>query len=140
MASSDSEKLLKFPSLFPIKVVGVAREGFTSEIHACVLDLVPDFDPESLENRLSSKGNYQSVTVRVIAQSQEHLDQIYLALNKIDGVKFKRKVVPGDTLQFEIHLLEPIRRGVALVEAKAFVGETLACEAVMMAQVVKNKK
>ena len=88
MASSDSEKLLKFPSLFPIKVVGVAREGFRSEIHACVLDLVPDFDPESLENRLSSKGNYQSVTVRVIAQSQEHLDQIYLALNKIDGVKF----------------------------------------------------
>lgn len=88
MASSDSEKLLKFPSLFPIKVVGVAREDFTSEIHACVLDLVPDFDPESLENRLSSKGNYQSVTVRVIAQSQEHLDQIYLALNKIDGVKF----------------------------------------------------
>ena len=55
MASSDSEKLLKFPSLFPIKVVGVAREGFTSEIHACVLDLVPDFDPESLENRLSPK-------------------------------------------------------------------------------------
>ncbi len=58
---------------------------------------------------------------------------------KIDGVKFKRKVVPGDTLQFEIHLLEPIRRGVALVEAKAFVGETLACEAVLMAQVVKNR-
>ena len=59
---------------------------------------------------------------------------------KIDGVKFKRKVVPGDTLQFEIHLLEPIRRGVAVVEGKAFVGEALACEAVMMAQVVKNKK
>ena len=59
---------------------------------------------------------------------------------KIDGVKFKRKVVPGDTLQFEIHLLEPIRRGVALVEAKAFVGETLACEAELMAQIVKNKK
>ena len=58
---------------------------------------------------------------------------------KIDNVKFKRKVVPGDTLQFEIHLLEPIRRGVALVEAKAFVGETLACEAELMAQVVKNK-
>lgn len=59
---------------------------------------------------------------------------------KIDGVKFKRKVVPGDTLQFEINLLEPIRRGVALCEGKAFVGGTLACEAVMMAQIVKNKK
>ena len=59
---------------------------------------------------------------------------------KIDNVKFKRKVVPGDTLQFEIQLLEPIRRGVAVVEGKAFVGETLACEAVMMAQIVKNKQ
>ncbi len=59
---------------------------------------------------------------------------------KIDSVKFKRKVVPGDTLQFEIQLLEPIRRGVAVVEGKAFVGETLACEAVMMAQIVKNKQ
>ncbi len=58
---------------------------------------------------------------------------------KIDGVKFKHKVVPGDTLQFEIQLLEPIRRGVAHVVAKAFVGETLACEAVLMAQIVKNK-
>ena len=59
---------------------------------------------------------------------------------KIDGVKFKRKVVPGDTLQLEINLLEPIRRGVALCEGKAFVGDQLACEAVMMAQIVKNKK
>ena len=58
---------------------------------------------------------------------------------KIDNVKFKRKVVPGDTLQFEIQLLEPIRRGDAVVEGKAFVGETLACEAQMMAQIVKNK-
>ena len=37
---------------------------------------------------------------------------------KIDGVKFKRKVVPGDTLHFEVQLLEPIRRGVAVVEGK----------------------
>ena len=58
---------------------------------------------------------------------------------KIDGVKFKRKVIPGDTLQFEMHLLEPIRRGVAVCEGKAFVGETLACEAVMMAQVARKK-
>ena len=58
---------------------------------------------------------------------------------KLQEVKFKRKVVPGDVLQFEIRLLEPARRGVCLAEGKAFVGETLACEAVMMAQVVKNK-
>ncbi len=58
---------------------------------------------------------------------------------KIDGVKFKRKVVPGDTLQFELKLLEPIRRGIVLMEAKAFVGGQLATEAVLMAQVAKNK-
>ncbi len=58
---------------------------------------------------------------------------------KIDGVKFKRKVVPGDTLQFELCLLEPIRRGIVLMEAKAFVGGQLATEAILMAQVAKNK-
>lgn len=39
---------------------------------------------------------------------------------KIDGVKFRDKVVPGDTLQFELTLAEPIRRGIVLMEAKAF--------------------
>lgn len=58
---------------------------------------------------------------------------------KIDDVKFKRKVVPGDTLQIEIQFIEPIRRGIAVVEGKAYVGETLACEATLMAQIVKNK-
>ena len=60
-------------------------------------------------------------------------------IGKIEEVKFKRKVVPGDQLQFEVRLLEPIRRGVCRAEGKAFVGDQLACEAVLMAQVVKNK-
>lgn len=58
---------------------------------------------------------------------------------KIDGVKFKRKVVPGDTLQFELSLVEPIRRGIVLMEAKAYVGGQLTTEAILMAQVAKNK-
>ncbi|MCC8087833.1 MAG: bifunctional UDP-3-O-[3-hydroxymyristoyl] N-acetylglucosamine deacetylase/3-hydroxyacyl-ACP dehydratase [Rikenellaceae bacterium] len=59
---------------------------------------------------------------------------------KIDGVKFKRKVVPGDTLLFELKLTEPIRRGIVMMEAKAYVGDQLAAEAFLMAQVAKNKK
>ena len=59
---------------------------------------------------------------------------------KLEEVKFKRKVVPGDQLHIEVRLLEPIRRGVCVAEGKAFVGGQLACEAVMMAQVVKNKQ
>ncbi len=58
---------------------------------------------------------------------------------KIDGVKFKRKVVPGDTLQFELRLTEPIRRGIVMMEARAFVGGQLTTEALLMAQVAKNK-
>ncbi len=59
---------------------------------------------------------------------------------KIDGVRFKTKVVPGDVLQFELRLLEPIRRGLVHMEAKAFVGDRLACEADMMAQVTPSGK
>ena len=58
---------------------------------------------------------------------------------KIDGVKFKQKVVPGDTLQFELRLTEPIRRGIVIMEARAFVGDKLATEAQLMAQVIRNK-
>lgn len=58
---------------------------------------------------------------------------------KIDGVRFKRKVVPGDTLQFELRLTEPIRRGIVIMEAKAFVGGQLATEATLMAQIAKKK-
>ena len=58
---------------------------------------------------------------------------------KIDGVKFRGKVVPGDTLQFELRLVEPIRLCIVLMEAKAFVGDQLKTEALMMAQVARNK-
>ncbi len=59
---------------------------------------------------------------------------------KIDNVKFKRKVVPGDTLLFSLRLKEPIRRGIVSMFAKVFVGNELACEAELMAMVTKDKK
>ncbi|MDR3236841.1 MAG: bifunctional UDP-3-O-[3-hydroxymyristoyl] N-acetylglucosamine deacetylase/3-hydroxyacyl-ACP dehydratase [Prevotellaceae bacterium] len=58
---------------------------------------------------------------------------------KIDKVKFKRKIVPGDTLIFKLSLLEPIRRGIVVMLGQAFVGNTLACEGELTAQVIKNK-
>ncbi|MCK4880686.1 MAG: bifunctional UDP-3-O-[3-hydroxymyristoyl] N-acetylglucosamine deacetylase/3-hydroxyacyl-ACP dehydratase [Bacteroidales bacterium] len=58
---------------------------------------------------------------------------------KIDKVKFKRKVIPGDTLIIKVDLLEPVRRGIALVFAEIFVGNKLAMEGELMAQIVKNK-
>ena len=58
---------------------------------------------------------------------------------KIDKVKFKRKVVPGDTLILKVDLLEPIRRGIAIVFAEIFVGNQLVMEGELMAQIVKTK-
>lgn len=58
---------------------------------------------------------------------------------RIDGVRYRRKIVPGDTIQFELKLAEPIRRGIVIMDAKAYVGNQLATEAQLMAQVAKNK-
>ncbi len=58
---------------------------------------------------------------------------------KIDNVKFRQKVVPGDTLIFHLSLLSPIRRGIASMKGYAFVGEKVVSEAEFMAQIVKNK-
>lgn len=58
---------------------------------------------------------------------------------KIDKVKFKKKVVPGDTIIFKIELIEPIRRGIVHMQGYGYVGDTVVVEAELMAQVAKNK-
>jgi UDP-3-O-[3-hydroxymyristoyl] N-acetylglucosamine deacetylase/3-hydroxyacyl-[acyl-carrier-protein] dehydratase len=58
---------------------------------------------------------------------------------KIDNVKFRQKVVPGDTLIFLVSLMTPIRRGCAVMKGYAFVGEKVVTECEFMAQIVKNK-
>ena len=59
---------------------------------------------------------------------------------RIDEVKFRGKVVPGDTLMFELHLSEPVRRGIVKMDAKAYVAGQLVVEAKLMAQVAKTKQ
>ncbi len=58
---------------------------------------------------------------------------------KIDNVKFKRQVVPGDTLVFKLELLSPIRRGICQMQGYAYVNGKLVTEAILMAQIVKQK-
>lgn len=58
---------------------------------------------------------------------------------KIDGVKFKQKVIPGDTVIFSLNLLTPIRRGICHMRGVAYVNNKPVMEAEMMAQVVKVK-
>lgn len=66
-----------------------------------------------------------------------HLYSTYFM--KIDKVKFKQKVLPGDTVVFELKLISPIRRGLVEMEGKAYVNGKIVCEAEMLAQVIKDK-
>lgn len=56
----------------------------------------------------------------------------------INNVKFRQKVVPGDTLIFRLELMAPIRRGISTMQGYAFVGDKLVSEAEFMAQIIKK--
>lgn len=56
----------------------------------------------------------------------------------IDRCKFRKMVIPGDTIKFKCELTAPIKRGIAQMKGYAYVGNTLVCEASMTARIVKN--
>lgn len=58
---------------------------------------------------------------------------------KIDNVKFKQKVLPGDTLVFKCDLIAPIRRGICHMQANAYANGKLVAEAELMAQIAKKQ-
>jgi UDP-3-O-[3-hydroxymyristoyl] N-acetylglucosamine deacetylase/3-hydroxyacyl-[acyl-carrier-protein] dehydratase len=59
---------------------------------------------------------------------------------KIDAVKFKQKVLPGDTMVLKLTLESPIRRGLVHMSGKVYVSGKIVSEAEMLAQIVKDKK
>ena len=58
---------------------------------------------------------------------------------KIENVRFKQKVIPGDQLIFKLELVSPIRRGICHMRGEAYVGDKVVTEAEMMAQIVKKE-
>lgn len=58
---------------------------------------------------------------------------------KMNNVKFKKQVIPGDTLIFDLVLDEPMRRGICMMTGKAYVNGILVAEAELMAKIVKTK-
>ena len=58
---------------------------------------------------------------------------------KIDNVKFKHKVLPGDTLIFKCELITPIRRGICHMQANAYANGKLVAEAELMAQIARKQ-
>lgn len=66
----------------------------------------------------------------------EHYTTYFL---KTDGVRYRRKVIPGDTLVFRLELITPIRRGIVHMKGIGYVNGQPAVEAEMMAQIARDK-
>ena len=75
----------------------------------------------------------------LVLNGVEHPETYSTYFMKIDNVKFRQKVVPGDTLIFHISFMTPLRRGCAVMKGYAFVGEKIVSEVEFMAQIIKNK-
>jgi UDP-3-O-[3-hydroxymyristoyl] N-acetylglucosamine deacetylase/3-hydroxyacyl-[acyl-carrier-protein] dehydratase len=76
----------------------------------------------------------------ILAIPRNTEDQYDTYFLKIESCKFKQKVVPGDTLILKMELLSPIRRGICEMKGTIFVGDKVATEAVLVAQIVKRPK
>ncbi len=76
----ERESLIEYPCDFPIKIMGRTEPGFAQTVIELVSHHAPDFDPGSVEMRVSRKNRYLSVTCTVRATSREQLDALYQAL------------------------------------------------------------
>ncbi|MGB0893889.1 MAG: DUF493 family protein YbeD [Parashewanella sp.] len=85
MLDTKFDELMDFPCSFPFKVVGDASDTLADRVVAVVQKHVAgDYAPTS---KASSKGTYHSITIRVMVESKEQVEQLYIELAKIDGVK-----------------------------------------------------
>lgn len=79
------EELMDFPASFPFKVVGAADDALTDKVVAVVQKhIAGDYSPTS---KVSSKGSYNSVTIRVTVQNKDQIETLYKELAAIEGVK-----------------------------------------------------
>jgi uncharacterized protein len=84
--SGSRDSLLVFPCDFPIKIVGITRDGFAQAVLEVMLRHAPDFNAATMEMRSSSKGKYLSLTCTIRAVSREQLDRLYEELSHHDMV------------------------------------------------------
>ena len=81
------ESLIDYPSLFPIKVMGVKVDGLVEAITHVAHQFDPAFDASTIELRESKGGKYIGVTITVMATSREQLDELYRTLSTHPMVK-----------------------------------------------------
>jgi putative lipoic acid-binding regulatory protein len=84
---SGQESLIKYPSRFPIKVMGAKVDGFVEAVTSIAKQFDPAFDAANVELRDSKAGNYLGITITINATSREQLDELYRTLSTHPMVK-----------------------------------------------------
>jgi len=82
-----TDSLIEYPSLFPIKVMGVKVDGLVAAIMHIAHQFDPVFDASTIELRESKGGKYLGITITVTATSREQLDELYRTLSTHPMVK-----------------------------------------------------
>ena len=81
MSDPEVTSLIKYPCDFPIKIMGTSQAGFAQAVVDIVQRHAPDFDPATVEMRVSRAKKYLSVTTTIRATSREQLDALYRELS-----------------------------------------------------------
>ncbi len=82
-----ADSLIEYPSLFPIKVMGLKVDGMVHAVTSIAEQFDPTFDAATIELRESTGGKYLGVTITVTATSREQLDELYCTLTSHPMVK-----------------------------------------------------
>lgn len=127
----------RFPFLLVDKVIDVQKDYLVGVKNVTVNE--PFFQghfPEEpvMPGVLLVEAMAQAGGIFVLRQMQGKFSTYFM---KIDNVKFRKKVVPGDTLVFKVTLTSPIRRGIAEMRGVCYVGDSVVAEGDYMAQIVK---
>ncbi|MEJ1966013.1 MAG: DUF493 domain-containing protein [Gammaproteobacteria bacterium] len=86
MSEDGKEELLKFPTDYPIKVVGRPTPEFRARIHALMLKHVPNVETDRITERLSENGNFLSISYMIVAESREQVVALAKDLTSAEGV------------------------------------------------------
>jgi uncharacterized protein len=86
VSDEEPQELLKFPTDYPIKVVGRPSAEFRARIHAIVIRHVPNVETDRITERLSENGNFLSISYNIVAESREQVIALAKDLTAAEGV------------------------------------------------------
>ena len=80
------EQALRFPTDYPVKILGRPADDFRARVHAVILRHAPDLDASQVSERLSANGNFLSISYLLRAHSRAQIESLVTDLKACDGV------------------------------------------------------